>query len=178
MCASCSRKKSIYLLLRLAEKKSVTCFYGKKTSCKFSQDSCKPEKILFMAIIIAVRSIAISVYVCLSLTYKTYFKNCTLKHYQIFKKNLCMLDCCPWPWGLQVPRTLVVRRTVTVPDARDLAVSCAVGWNSLRAPSFITCLPNTYVIRAVTALRSTREQTADIKSVSQLYSLLMRIYWD
>ena len=75
MCASCSRKKSIYVLLRLAEKNSVTCFYGQKTSRKFSQDSCKPEKIRFMAIITAVRSIAISVCVCLSLTYKTYFKN-------------------------------------------------------------------------------------------------------
>jgi len=44
MCASCSRKKSIYVLLRLAEKNSVTCFYGQKTSRKFSQDSCEPEK--------------------------------------------------------------------------------------------------------------------------------------
>jgi len=39
-----AEKKSIYLLLRLAEKNPLPAFTAKKTSRKFSQDSCKPEK--------------------------------------------------------------------------------------------------------------------------------------
>ena len=81
-----------------------------------------------------------------------------------------------------MPETLVVRRTRTVLDARDLAVSCAVGWNSLYVPRVLSHVCQTLMLfvlysdSAVTALRSTREQTADIKPVSQLYSFLMRIY--
>ena len=43
-CVHLVAEKSIYVLLRLAEKNSVTCFAAKKTSHKFSQDNCKQEK--------------------------------------------------------------------------------------------------------------------------------------
>jgi len=62
--------EKIYLCAFTASRKKtpLPAFAAKKTSRKFSQDSCKPEKIRFTAIITAVRSIAISVCVCLSLT--------------------------------------------------------------------------------------------------------------